>query len=568
MSNSSLVDYTKLSPNCYKPRKYKIEKITIHHVAGVASVETLGNIFATTSRKASCNYGIGSDGRIALIVDEANGSWCSSNYDNDNRAITIEVSNSAVGGEWPVSDHVLSRLIDLCTDICERNDIKRLNYTGDKSGNLTMHCWFAATACPGPYLKSKYQYIADEVNKRLGASSLPGTPSTGSEADEKKLWDYMMQVFNNPYGVAGLMGNLRAESGLRSNNMENSYESKLGYNDTTYTAAVDDGSYTNFVNDAVGYGLAQFTFHGLKQDLLDYAKMKKKSIGDFEMQMEFLAQLFEHQYPEVFNDLKNASNVFDAAYSVLVKFERPARQDEAVQNKRAKFGEEYYNKYVNRTSSVLRFNVGDIVNFNGGLVYRSANADTGSNAKATRAKVTSVFAAGEHQYHCRAVNEKGAFISGLYGWVDAADLSSISTDNTKFALGDEVKLVDGATYSNGKPIPTWVFKKTLYVRAISGNRITISTLRTGAITGIVHADNLVAITAESAPSVKVEETFKVGEKVELVNGATYYNGQSIATWVFSKVLYVRAINGDNITISTLQSGAITGVVNKKYLIKY
>ena len=167
MSNSKLVNYTRISPNSTNPRNHKIDTITIHHTAGVLSVETIANIFAKESRQASCNYGIGSDGRIALIVDEANRSWCSSNRDNDHRAITIEVSNSSNGGNWPVSDLVLQKLIDLCVDICQRNGIEKLNYTGDKSGNLTMHKWFAATSCPGPYLASKFPYIAEEVNKRL-----------------------------------------------------------------------------------------------------------------------------------------------------------------------------------------------------------------------------------------------------------------------------------------------------------------------------------------------------------------------------------------------------------------
>ena len=172
MSNSPLVQYTRISPNSNNPRNHKIDKITIHHVAGVISVEGLGEIFASPSRQASSNYGIGSDGRIAMYVEEKNRSWCSSSWDNDQRAITIEVSNSATGGNWPVSDYVLSRVIDLCVDICIRNDIEKLNFTGDANGNLTMHRYFANTSCPGDYLASKFPYIADEVNKRLSSSKL------------------------------------------------------------------------------------------------------------------------------------------------------------------------------------------------------------------------------------------------------------------------------------------------------------------------------------------------------------------------------------------------------------
>lgn len=171
MSNSPLVSYTKISPNSNNPRNKPITKITIHHMAGNLSIESCGNIFAKASRKASSNYGIGSDGRIGMYVEEKNRSWCSSSAANDNQAITIEVANDGGAPNWHVSDKALASLIDLCTDICRRNGIVRLNFTGDASGNLTQHNYFAATACPGPYLKSKFQYIADEVNKRLGQSS-------------------------------------------------------------------------------------------------------------------------------------------------------------------------------------------------------------------------------------------------------------------------------------------------------------------------------------------------------------------------------------------------------------
>lgn len=177
MSNSNLVNYTRLSPNCNKPRNHAIDTITIHHMAGNLSVEQCGAIFAPTSRQASSNYGIGSDGKVGLYVDEANRSWCTSSGTNDHRAVTIEVANDEIGGSWHISDTALAKLIDLCVDICQRNGLKSLNYTGDRSGNLTMHKWFAATACPGPYLESKFPYIAQQVNARLdGTSSLSPQP--------------------------------------------------------------------------------------------------------------------------------------------------------------------------------------------------------------------------------------------------------------------------------------------------------------------------------------------------------------------------------------------------------
>lgn len=182
MSNSKLVSYTKLSPNCNKPRNHKIDKITIHHMAGNLTVEQCGNVFAKGARQASSNYGIGTDGRVGMYVEECNRSWCSSSPENDNRAVTIEVANDQTGGNWHVSDTALATLIDLCVDICQRNGIKKLNYTGDKTGNLTMHKWFAVTACPGPYLESKFPYIAREVNKRLsGGTAAPAKPPASGD---------------------------------------------------------------------------------------------------------------------------------------------------------------------------------------------------------------------------------------------------------------------------------------------------------------------------------------------------------------------------------------------------
>lgn len=189
MSNSSLVNMTMLSPNHSGHRNQPITKIAIHHTAGAISAATIGQIFRPTSRQASCNYGIGNDNKIVLCVDEANRSWCTSSSWCDNRAVTIEVANSANGGNWPVSDRTLATLIDLVTDICRRNGIKNCTYTGGKDGVLQKHEWYANTNCPGPYLGSKFSYIASEVNKRLsGNSSSSGGASTSSLYRVRKSW--------------------------------------------------------------------------------------------------------------------------------------------------------------------------------------------------------------------------------------------------------------------------------------------------------------------------------------------------------------------------------------------
>lgn len=189
MSNSPLICMTILSPNCTKGRNHAIDTITIHCMAGNATIEACGNMFAKKSRKASSNYGIGSDGRIALYVDEANRSWCTSSSVNDNRAITIEVANNGGKPDWPVSAKAYAALLDLVTDICKRNGIKRLVWSTNKTDrvnhlngcNMTVHRDYAAKACPGNYLYNRHGAIAAEVNRRLGASSEPAEEITPSE---------------------------------------------------------------------------------------------------------------------------------------------------------------------------------------------------------------------------------------------------------------------------------------------------------------------------------------------------------------------------------------------------
>lgn len=191
MSNSKLVSYTRLSPNHSGKRSHVIDTISIHCMAGNLSVETCGELFSNTSRQASSNYGIGSDGRIALYVDEANRSWCTSSGNNDNRAVTIEVANTEAKHPWPVSDAAYKALIDLLVDICQRNQIKRLLWRGDKSligqiekQNMTVHRWFANKACPGDFLYDLHPQIAAEVNERLEDENMDA-------ARFKELWDEM-----------------------------------------------------------------------------------------------------------------------------------------------------------------------------------------------------------------------------------------------------------------------------------------------------------------------------------------------------------------------------------------
>lgn len=176
----------------------KVCKITPHHMAGILSAEQCGKIFQRESRNASANYGIGNDGKIACYVGEENRAWTSSSGANDNQAITIEVSNCEIGGDWKISDKAWNSLVNLCVDICKRHNFK-LTYDGTPNGSLTRHNMFAATSCPGKYLQSRFQELADVVNSLLEAPAEP-TPAPKVEKTKVNILDLVKKTIRGDFG--------------------------------------------------------------------------------------------------------------------------------------------------------------------------------------------------------------------------------------------------------------------------------------------------------------------------------------------------------------------------------
>lgn len=448
-TNSPLVSCTKISPNQSGKRTHAIDTITIHCVVGQVSVERLGDIFAPTSKAASSNYGVGFDGRIGMYVEEKDRSWCSSNADNDNRAITIEVASDSYR-PYAVTEAAYNGLLDLVTDICKRNGIKKLVWSTNKNErvnhlngcNMTVHRDYAAKSCPGDYLYNKHGEIAAEVNRRLGAADVPerdedspadeikvgdvvkitgtiyytgksvpawvraknwivhsisgdrvvlnksedgknaimspfhlgdialaypkqdeetpedkpavnGYVSTGSYEDKQKFHDFFMERIGNECGVAGLWGNVMAESSGRSNNLQNSYEEKLGFTDESYVAAVDDGSYTNFVFDEAGFGLVQLTYWSRKQAYLEYAHAAGKSIADYETQLSFIYNEL-CRYKNVLYVLQNARTVKEASDIVMTEYERPNDTSDKAKETRAVYGQEFYDRFAKHSDNPVR----------------------------------------------------------------------------------------------------------------------------------------------------------------------------------------------------------------------
>ncbi len=207
-TNSPLVTYTKLSPNHSGQRTHTIDRITPHCVVGQCSVETVAEVFAPVSRQASCNYVIGADGRVGMICEEKNRSWCSSSAANDQRAVTIECASDKTE-PYAFKDEVYKRLIELCTDICRRNGKTKLLWLRTKEKTLsyepkpdemvlTVHRWFANKSCPGDWLMNRMDELAAKVTAALAPAQAPAEekPVDKSDTSKKYLYNVVVGVYS------------------------------------------------------------------------------------------------------------------------------------------------------------------------------------------------------------------------------------------------------------------------------------------------------------------------------------------------------------------------------------
>lgn len=289
-TNSPLVDYTNLSPNHSGLRTHSIDRITPHCVVGQLSAESICGCFTSTSRQASCNYGIGKDGRVSLCVEEKNRSWCSSSAANDQRAITIECA-SDLTHPYAMNSAVYTSLIELCTDICKRNGKAKLLWLGDKNKTLnyapaademvlTVHRWYANKACPGDWLYSRLSDLAAKVTAALGtpvastglqAASLKDMESaevvtkvatlfTANQKQSGILASVSMAQFilESGYGKSELAQNANNCFGMKSSLSGNSWAGSAWDGHSVYTMQTGeqntDGSYVTVTADFRKYG--------------------------------------------------------------------------------------------------------------------------------------------------------------------------------------------------------------------------------------------------------------------------------------------------------------------------
>lgn len=274
MSNSKLVNYTKLSPNHSGTRTHSIDRITPHCVVGQCSVETLGNIFMDANREASCNYGIGHDGRVLLCVDEGNRSWCSSSNSNDQRAVTIECA-SELKHPYAFNDKVYNKLVELCVDICKRNGKKKLLWINDKNKALnystksdemllTVHRWFDDKACPGDWLYNRLGNLAKQVTEQLGGKVEKPTLTYRVYADGK--W------YSEVKGLSNIAG--------RKKQAISAVAIKVSKGDIKYRVHMLNGDWLDWVD---GYDINESNngYAGILGKVIDAVQVEFSGVGDY-----------------------------------------------------------------------------------------------------------------------------------------------------------------------------------------------------------------------------------------------------------------------------------------------
>ena len=277
MSNSKLVNYTKLSPNHSGTRTHSIDRITPHCVVGQCSVETLGNIFMNANREASCNYGIGADGRVLLCVGEDNRSWCSSSNSNDQRAVTIECASETYH-PYEMNSNVYNSLVKLCVDICKRNGKKKLLWFNDKNKTLnyspksdemiiTVHRWFDNKACPGDWLYNRLGNLAKSVTDKLsGKVNKVEKPTLTYRVYADGKW------YNEVKGLSNIAGRAKqAISGVAV---------KVSEGNLRYRVHLLNGDWLPWVD---GYDIKDDIngYAGIKGKVIDAIQVEFSGVGDY-----------------------------------------------------------------------------------------------------------------------------------------------------------------------------------------------------------------------------------------------------------------------------------------------
>ena len=351
--------YKKISKFNFSPGGIgRIKYIVIHYCGSLGDAKQQVEYFAGGNRGASAHYFVGHKGDVWQSVEDANVAWhCGSKkYQHpacrNANSLGIELCCKTTGSpknadeNWYFEDATIEAAIELVKDLMKKYHVP--------SSNVLRHYDVTGKCCPAPFVYNKGKHTWDEfIEKIIGknlatVSVLPKTVDVNKKDDSEIIWDYLIKECKlNEYAAAGIMGNLYAESGLKSTNLQNSYEKKFGLSDEEYTKSVDEGTYLKetFIHDKAGYGLAQWTYWSRKQGLYEFTKEKGVSIGDLIMQLEYFWKEICSK-PSLKLRLQNAKSIREASNIMLHDYERPADQSKGVENKREAFSRTFYKLYT------------------------------------------------------------------------------------------------------------------------------------------------------------------------------------------------------------------------------
>lgn len=472
--DSKLASEFRASPHYRKGRDHPLTRVTIHHAVMVGNARMVAASFRGTDRK-SATYAIGTDGSIVQCVSEADTPWTSNSHDNDTRAITIEVANTSTKDPWPVGAETMEALVRLLVDICQRNPgIGRLRYTGDTTGNMTMHRWFHNTQCPGTYLAERFEQIADEVNKRLDANKAPQV-TTVYDLSASGLPEALAEQVKAELKAAGYSATLTARE-VKQEQPVTPTEPE-GYHSIAGEAVATAAQMIAYIKakrpdveqsviDMIPLYLSEGKAEGIAGDIA-FAQSCIET-GNFAFPGETCAvTLGQNNFA-----MMGVTSTFAKGESFATPqlgIRAQIQHLKAYANSEALVGAcvDPRFKYVSRGSTPYVEWLGQQENPNG-KGWATAKG-YGDRILSVLAEIRNTKAAEEHPSEDKP----------------AADT---------LAVGDLVTMQGGApVYGQNREFASWVYSKKLYVRAISGDRITVSIYRSGAITGTVHRQYLTKV---------------------------------------------------------------------------
>lgn len=461
--DSKLASEFRASPHYRKGRDHPLTRVTIHHAVMVGNARMVAAAFRGT-RNASATYAIGTDGSIVQCVSEVDTPWTSNSHDNDTRAITIEVANTSTKDPWPISDETMEALINLLVDICQRNPgIGRLRYTGDTTGNLTMHRWFFNTKCPGTYLAERFEEIAAEVNRRLDAANVPQV-TTVYDLTASGLPETLAEQVAAELKAAGYSATLTAREVKQETTGYHSIAGKAVATAEQMVAYIKAKrpDVEQSVIDMIPLYLIEGMVEGIAGDIA-FAQSCVET-GNFAFPSETCAMTLEQN--------NFAMMGVTATFAKGESFATPQlgiraqiQHLKAYANSDALRGEcvDPRFKYVVRGSAPYVEWLGQPDNPQG---------KGWATAKGYGARILAVLA--EIRGTKAPTEDK-----------PAADTLTV---------GDLVTMQGGApVYGRNREFASWVYSKQLYVRAIVGDRVTVSIYKSGAITGNVHRKYLTKV---------------------------------------------------------------------------